>query len=400
MSEILNVGGKPLRDNTITKKQYLTYSPYTSSYGHNDEVRIVIQSQDQYVLPSESYILVDVKVSRKTDASHANAAGTWTTFPAHRLFSEMRYELNNTEIDRIKIPGLTSYMKSQTATPVDVLREINQMINYDSQALTNRVYSMIIPLCSVFGFCEDYQKVLINARHELVLVRSRSNNSVYTCATDSFNIEVTKIQWKVPHIQLSDHAKYAMLKYLERKQTITVPYRSWDLYEMPSLPQTDKNIWTVKSSTQASKPRYVLFVLQTARHGLATRADMFDHCNVTDVKLYLNSECFPYENYNSNFTVGNCQDLYNAFAKIQSSYYNGTKPHNPYTYNYETFKSQPIFAFDCSRTDDSLLGGAVDIRLEINSSAQIAADTAAYCLIIYENEFEYSSFSGIVVKSV
>lgn len=399
MSDILSVGGTPLRDNSIIKEQYLSYSPYTSSYGHNDEIRIVIQSQDLYVLPSESYIALEIRVSRKNGADHAAAAGSWSTFPAHRLFSEMRYELNNTEVDRAKMPALTSSVKSHAVSAGEFVRAAHVMLFYENKALEEKTYSMIIPLQYALGFCEDYKKVIINARHELILVRSRSNNDVYTCPTDSFNIEVTKIQWKVPHVQLSDQAKYAMLKYLERKRTITVPYRSWDLYEMPQLPQSTKNIWTVKSSTQMNKPRYVLLVLQTNRQALNVRSDGFDHCNITDVRLHLNSQCFPYESFNCNFATLNCQDAYFAFSRLLASYYSDRTSYNPFSYSYGQFCLEPIFSFDCSRTDDSLIGGAVDIRLEINSSANIPANTAAYCVIIYENGFEYSPFSGIVVKS-
>lgn len=238
----------------------------------------------------------------------------------------------------------------------------------------------------------------MNAKHELILVRSRTNNDVYTCARDAFNIAVQKVQWKVPNIQLSDQAKYGMLRYLEKNQTITVPYRSWDLYEMPQLPQSTRNIWTVKSTTQIRKPRYVLCVLQTDKQTIAANSDHFDPCGVSDVKLFLNSESFPYENYNSNFTNHNYQDLYLAFLNMQHSYYG--PGNNPFTYTYDTYGQHPIFAFDCSRTDESMLGGTVDIRLEIDARENIPANTAAYCLIIYENQFEYSPFSSIVVKNM
>lgn len=400
MSEILSVGSMPHRDDTIVKKDYHIYSPYTSSFANSDEVRIAIHSQDLYALPSESYILFDVEVARKTGNNHANAVGTWSGCYACHFFSEMRYEINNIEVDRIKNPGISAYMKMITAHPHYRRKETDQFSFHNGKALVERTYSFIIPLNLVFGFCDDYQKIIMNAKHELILVRSRRDTSAYTCATDSFNVNVRKIQWKIPHIQLADHAKLAMLKYLERKQTITVPYRSWDLYEMPQMPQSSKHIWTVKSTSQMCKPRYVILVLKTNRQLLAAASDGFDNCGITDVKLHLNSECYPYDNYNSNFTNLNYNDLYLAFTRIQKSYYPQSQSDNPIAFSYETFGTNPLFAFDCSRSDDSLVGGAIDVRLEINASANIAANTAAYCLIIHENQFEYSLFSGIVVRNV
>lgn len=397
MSDILSVGSLPIQDNSIKKKQLLTYSPYTTTYGHNDEIRIAIQSQDLYVLPSESYIFLEFRVSRKAGADNAAVVGNWTAMQSLRLFSEIRYELNNTEIDRIKSPGLSAYIKALAATPNKHTERANHLCFYDSRELAVHVYTMMVPLHFLFGFCDDYKKIIMNAKHELILVRSRSNNEVYTAPRDAFDIEVQKVQWRVPIIQLSDHAKYAMLSYLDRKQTITVPYRSWDLYEMPQLPQSTKNIWTVKSTTQIGKPRYVICVLQTNRQTITRQSDHFDPCNVSDVKLILNSECYPYENYKSDFPNSNYQDLYHAFVEFQTSYYKTGD--TPFLYAYDTFGARPLFVFDCSRTEESMLGGAVDVKLEINSHENIPANTAAYCLIIYENQFEYSPFSSIVVKN-
>lgn len=195
------------------------------------------------------------------------------------------------------------------------------------------------------------------------------------------------------HIQLSDHAKLTMYRYLERRQTITVPYHSWDLYEMPELPQTRRHIWTVKSTTQSSKPRYVFVSFQTNRSRINTDSGLFDTSQIQGVKLYLNSQSYPYDNNQPNFGKFMHQDVYHTFLRIQNSYY-------PLDYFYETFATAPIYAFDCSRSDVSLLGGSIDIRLEIDAgSNNISANTAAYCLIIYENQFEYSPSSGIVVKS-
>lgn len=399
MADILSVGSKPNHDNNIIKKQIHTYSPYTSSYEHNDEIRIAIQSQDLYILPSDSYISLDVSVTRAEGAEHATAVGSWVTGVGAHLFSEIRYEINNVEVDRIKYPGFTSYLKMITCHPDSRYRETVQGSFYSDTTLEARTYQLIIPLYFLFGFCDDYRKIIMNAKHELILVRSRHDKHAYMCPTDSFKFKITRIQWKVPHITLSDNAKLTMLRYLERKRSIVVPYRAWDLYELPQLPQSTKNIWTVKSTTQISKPRYVFVVLQTNPDAVSTHRGLFNHCDITDIKLLLNGECYPYESYNSDFTNKNFNDVYKAFAQIQGSYY-PTTSRGVYAYDYKGYlTSGPIFTFDCSRSDDSLTGGTVDVRLEINAKQNIPANTAAYCLIIYESQFEYSPFSGVVVRS-
>ncbi|XP_055309447.1 uncharacterized protein LOC129573179 [Sitodiplosis mosellana] len=399
MANILSIGDLPMQDNTIIHNQYHTYSPYTSSFDNNDEIRIAIQSQNLYVLPSESYLFLEVEVARKTGAEHADVVGRWTANYAAYLFSEIRYELNGTEIDRTKNVGLASNMKRFSATPSP--RNCSLIGVHNGAVLNVATYSLVLPINQLLGFCDDYKKMILNAKHELVLVRNRKDIYSYMAGSESFNIKMKKIQWKVPHITLSDEAKLAMLRYLEKKQTISIPYRSWDLYEMPQLPQSRRHIWTVKSTTQISKPRYVFVVFQTNKQTVSANSATYDNCDISDVKLYLNSEYYPYDNYNLDFTSGNYQELYHSFLQIQSSYYqgHGTLDSNSCILTFDQFGNSPIFAFDCSRSEESLIGGTVDVRLEINARENIPANTAAYCLIVHDNQVEYSPFSGIVVRN-
>lgn len=398
MSDILSVGSMPIRDDNIIRKQYHTYSPYTSSFENNDEIRIAIQSQDLYVLPSESYIYLDVEVSRKEGVTNADVVGTWTSNYASYLFSEIRYELNGVEIDRTKNVGLASNIKRYAAATKP--RMCDLIAIYNGGIMQSKVYSLIIPLNQVLGFCDDYQKIILNAKHEIVLVRNRKDIYSYMADVDSFNIKVKKILWKIPHVQLADRAKLQMLRFLEKKRSINISYRSWDLYEMPQLPSSRKNIWTVKSTTQMSKPRFVFAVLQTDKQNLNANCATFSHCNITDVKLFLNSEYYPYDNYNSDFGNYNFQEVYYALTQIRSSYYGKEAEDDSVPFlSYAQFRDNPIFAFDCTRSDESLLGGTVDVRLEINSNENIPANTAAYCLIVHDNQVEYSPFSGIVIRS-
>lgn len=56
--DILNINGIPTEDDAITSIQYHSYNPYTTSFSHNDEIRIIIQKPDIYVHLSESYIYI------------------------------------------------------------------------------------------------------------------------------------------------------------------------------------------------------------------------------------------------------------------------------------------------------------------------------------------------------
>lgn len=399
MNDILNVGASVKHTNSIIKKDYHTYTPYTQSFGSNDEIRIAIQSQDLYVLPCESYISIEVVA---TIADNAAIEARFVANHAAFLFSDIRYELNGVEIDRCKNPGVTTTMKRYIAHRSSNLHVVERM--REEKLIQAQTYQFTIPLSAIFGLADDYKKAIMNAKHELILVRNRCDMQSFVCTTNIqsniLTFRMTKVGWKVPHIQLSDHAKLNMLRYLERKRSIDIPYRSWDLYELPQVPQAMKHIWSVKTATAMTKPRYVIVAFHTNRTGSTTDASFFDNCNLSDIKVFLNNDAYPYNNMDANFTTNNYEDLYMALNNIQQSYYGPNSSDSPFGVGRTTFGSRTLFAIDCSHSDDSLLNSTVDVRIEINARANIAANTVAYCLIIHDNVVSYSPFDGVVRKSI
>ena len=84
------------------------------------------------------------------------------------------------------------------------------------------------------------------------------------------------------------------------------------------------------------------------------------------------------------------------YANFRQSYYNtGIDP----LLDLKSFAEKaPLFVIDCSRQNDTLKTGPVDVRLEIESSVDIPENTTAYCLIINDRLIEYRPFSNIVRK--
>lgn len=352
MQNILNIRNVPINDDSITSIQYHAYNPYTTSYKNSDEIRIAIQQQDLYVLPHESFLYIEGTV-KKMSASTVAVNSCFVNNAAAHLFDEIRYELNNFEIDRCKNVGISTTMKgyvSFTSHDMTHMEIASWDVKSEKQATADGAYSYCIPLKSLFGFAEDYRNVIINAKHELILMRSRSDLNVFHGDVDNIKFEVNKIQWRVPHVQVSDAEKLKLLKCIEQKQPISLNFRSWELYEYPTLPQTDRHIWSVKTSTILQKPRYIVIGFQTDRNNkIAKDVSRFDHCGLTDLKIFLNSECYPYENMNINFTKNQYSILYDMYCKFQESYYCRDRSLCQPLLDFETFKSNaPLVNIDCS----------------------------------------------------
>ena len=64
MTDILNIKDEPIFDDRIVKIETHTYSPFATTFGYSDEIRIPIQQQDLYTLPYESFLYVERKLTK------------------------------------------------------------------------------------------------------------------------------------------------------------------------------------------------------------------------------------------------------------------------------------------------------------------------------------------------
>ncbi|RLU18528.1 hypothetical protein DMN91_008885 [Ooceraea biroi] len=290
--------------------------------------------QDLYTLPCQSFLYVEGKLTtnRAIEGSNVVLGNNCVPF----MFDEIRYELDGVKSDRNKNVGMTSTLKNYTLLTLD------------------RGVTLV-------GFCEDYKRVVINARHELILIRSRNdNNSLLGDPALEPKIELLKIQWRMPHVLLNEVNKLSMLRALESGRYLSMTFRSWDLYEFPLLQSTTKHSWTVKATTQLEKPQYVIFALQTGRKNVMSQdVTIFDDCKLTNVKLYLNSERYPYDDLNLNFERNKYAILYDMYSRFRRAYY-GYDYAEAYLTTTNFLLRGPFVVIDCSRQNESIKSATVD----------------------------------------
>lgn len=269
--DILHIGSEPIFDDRIVKIETHTYNPYANTtFGYSDEIRIPIQHQDLYTLPCESFLYVEGKFSAKKPAGDKSEQPKLSNNCVAFMFDEIRYEIDGVEIDRCRNVGVTSTIKnfvSLTTSKSITLENAgwDATMHFFRTSVTDD-FNFCVPLNTLLGFCEDYKRIVINARHELILIRARNdNNCVVAQASAEPKITLSKIQWKMPHIVLNDVNKLSLLRTLEGGRYLSMCFRSWDLYEFPLLQSTTKHSWAVKTTSQLEKPRYVIFALQTGK---------------------------------------------------------------------------------------------------------------------------------------
>ncbi|XP_050423372.1 uncharacterized protein LOC126835125 [Adelges cooleyi] len=398
-NDILEVDMGYVSDSKITNFDFHSYIPYTKAFNNNDEIRICVQQTDVYPYLHESFLYIEGDIEDKDKVKLGNNGLSF-------LFEQVRLELNGIEIDSSRMLGITSSIKGYlSSTPDNYYCYENAgwtFKNSSSISDTNGHFTACIPLKYWLGFFEHYRKFLLNSRIELILTRSNSDlNALIKKSDDATtgSVNIKNIVWKVPHVSVDDSQRLKLMKIVEKEKHLFIPFRSFETYTYPELGDTKNVLWNLKTSTKLEKPRYIIVGLQKNRNNSIT-ADKseFDHSKLKNIKVFLNSNVYPYDNLNLDFTHNDFTLLYNMYTSFQESYYeNGLR--NPILSPKLFLSNAPIIVLDVSKQNDSEISSTIDLRLEIEADDNLTG-VSAYCMLIHDRIVEYSPFTREVRKLV
>lgn len=396
--EILNVLEPVREDESLTSYDYRSYYPYNASQlGNSDEIRIPCHNST-YTHLSESCLYIEGSLSDITPDTLTKIRLS-KCFPLF-LFSEARLELNGHVIDYVRSPGIVSCMKNYCLMTEQEKGSASEFFWSEPVefAKTMTKFSCCIPLRQLFGICLDYKKVVIFSKLELVLLRSRND---LDCLAESIenakaSIKLSKVSWRIPHVDVNDMVKLQLNKILETGRELTMNFRAVEYFEHPNLGSSLQHTWQIKTSTGLERPLYVILGLQTDRKEQVNKdSSKFDHCNLRDAKLFLNSYQFPYESMDLDFSSDQFSSAYRLFTNFRSGFFNDG--HSYITTS--QFKSDcPLIIFDTSRMPVDVKSTTIDVRLELSFRENVPPKTCAHLLIFHDKMITYSPFSGLVLR--
>jgi hypothetical protein len=410
--DILNIGADLDFETSVTGIELRTHEAYAGTkFDNTDEIKITIENQDAYTLPCRSFIYMEGKLTTSTGAPVSRTI--LTTNPFAYLISECRYLLNGIEIDQTRNVGYTSSMKGLASfSPGDARTLDNAGWDQENAPTvhTDGSFTAILPLRTLMGFFEDYRRILVNCKQELVLIRSQNDlnciiseppvaavGGVGGVPLERTKITITKLNWRMHYVDVSVPAKLQLLRELQSDKPIQMGFRSWHACEMPLNPNVNKIEWQMKTSTQMERPRYALLALQTNKRNNATaNAFNVDHCKVKNVKLYLNGKSFPYSDLNLNITKKNGALLWEMFTGFRDTYYGKEK--DPMITQKQFMSNSSLIVIDCSMQNEAVKSGAVDVRLDIESESDFPDNTTAFCVILHDRVVDYTPLTNIVTK--
>ena len=338
------------------------------------------------------------------------------------LFKRIRYDLSGQEIESIVHPGQATTMLGLLKYPDDFSKSkgLNQLWYKDtlSDPVADNVgfvirrdyvikdsnpkgsFSFKIPLKHIFGFCEDYDKVVYGFKHNLTLTRNNDNDTIFRYggdahgagAVDAGKIVLSKISWFMPHVTPTDSNKMELYKIIERKEKLPVGYRMIQC-DTASIPQTLSFSWRLSVKSSPEVPRFIIVGFQREKTNDQTKnISTFNNVNVSNIHAMLNSIKYPTADYNISFLAQKFSRVYGDAAEFRSKFYNMDELISSPNINPVDFKSlYPLFLFDVSKKSEKLKYSTTDIQIKMHFSANVPADTHAYAVIISDRLINFQS---------
>ena len=119
-SDILNFTEEIIVDEDIERFEFHEYKSVNKNLDTFGEIRINIEQQDLFTLPSEAYILVEGRLLKADGTSYTDTdAITLVNNGIMYLFSQISYQLSNQDVENIYQPGQSTTMLGYLKYPVE-----------------------------------------------------------------------------------------------------------------------------------------------------------------------------------------------------------------------------------------------------------------------------------------
>ena len=421
MSSILRITDFILNDDSIDKYEYFEYLPITGTNLNNiGDIRINIESQDIFTHPSESFLLIDGRLSKVDGTNYANADNVSLTNNAMMyLFRDIRYELSGHEIEKVNYVGYATTMLGLLKYTEDFGRSkgLNQSWYLDSIAAANNqnkgfwarhqhifnnldagvadkgTFSFRIPLKHIFGFCEDYDKVVYGFKHTLSLTRTHDHDAIFRAGgVDAGKIVLSKVAWFMPHVMPADKDKMELYKIIERKEKVSVGYRMIQCTSI-SVPQSTSFSWRLSVKSSPEVPRFIIIGFQTGKNNNQERNNtQFNNLGIKNIYVMLNSNRYPALDYDLDFPSQKIGRAYGDVAEFRSKFFNINELiSNPCISAYEYKNLYPLFLFDVSKQSERLKYSTTDIQVKVTFNDPPDLGTEGYAVIISDRLINFQS---------
>ena len=437
MNSILRITDPILKDDSIDRYEEFAYEPIAGANKNTpgQDIRITIETQDIFTHPSESYLIITGQLLKADGTAYvfANPVSLANNGIMY-LFKRIRYELSGQEIENIMNVGQATTMLGLLKYPDDFSKSkgLNQLWykdtkntavldpananfnagfkvrhdyifgNTDGVAANVGKFSFRIPLKHIFGFCEDYDKIVYGLKHTLTLTRDNDNTAIFKAIVNDAGgndtlfgrVNLDKIIWFMPHVTPADEDKMKLYKIIERKEKIPVGYRMIQC-DNASIPPGNINSfsWRLAVKSSPEVPRFIIIGFQqNGINNQVTNPSTFANLNVSNMYVMLNSTRYPATDYDINFGIQQFSRVYGDVADFRSKFFNMDELISNPNINPSDYKGlYSLFLFDVSKQSEKLKYSTTDIQVKIIFRGDVPNNVQVYGVIISDRLINFQS---------
>ncbi|XP_065662848.1 uncharacterized protein LOC136085466 [Hydra vulgaris] len=284
-----------------------------SNYNSETPISINTTLESVYMLPSEAYLWIQGRLLKTDGTAYANTdAVSLTNNGLMYLFRKIRYDLSGEEIESLNNPGRATTMLGLLQYPNDfeLAQGLNQLWYKDTGTTASLInntgfaarqswiiqkpnskgsFSACIPLKHIFGFCNDYDKVVYGFTHTITLDRKSDNEAIFRAAgVAAGKVDIQKLSLFMPHVRPLPKTRGIIDSDIASKISVPVAFRSRGFDSLPVPVGTTEFSWQLSSRINSTKPRYVIIGFQTNKlENQEINYTLFNHCDVQICLLML-----------------------------------------------------------------------------------------------------------------
>ena len=413
-----------LNDESIKRIEYQEYESYTGiDLNKSGDIRIAIQNQDEFLLPSRSYLYIEGALTKTDGTKYAKTDVEISIINngLMYLFDRVDYQLGNQNIEGYSNLGQASTLKSLITYPKNYQEAMSYFWMPDA-GLTGCVknnsgftarnsyiiedaypsmgnFSATIPLSHIFGFCENYDKIIYGIKHELTLRRTSNINDAILKSpvkdadgNDKYSdgiVTISKLSWRMPHVTPTDNYLVKLSKDIQNKIILEGSFLNRQCESIAMVSGQTTFDWRLNVTAGAEKPRYIVLAFQTEKSDNQIKNPaIFNHCDVKNAYVQLNSERYPEMDLQLNFENNNFTTAY----KMLCDYYNHVLGKENCSISLKEYKNlYPLIVFDTSKQSEKLKNAVTDIRIKATFNKNIPKNTVAYALVLSDRIFRLES---------
>ena len=162
---------------------------------------------------------------------------------------------------------------------------------------------------------------------------------------------------------------------------------------MLSVPESTSFTWRLSVKTAPEKRRFIIVGFQTAKDGDQTKnSSTFDHVNLRNAYVILNSDRYPAVDYNLSFANLKLSRVYGDTALFGAKFFGMDELITQSNITPSDYKSlYPLFTFDVSKQKEKLKSSVVDIQIKADFIENVQANSRAFALVISDKMLSFQS---------